>query len=312
MRENRGVRRPAGAFTLIEVLVVVAIIALLVAILLPALSRARAQARSTLCLSNLRQIGLAVSQYAIANRDVIPRACNDWEPTNWAVEAARSIGVMKRIPSGFTVNQLKVGQIDLLHCSERTQTLSYPFMDYVVNAVDPEGPRTGASGTNPGSPNPSGEWPQLRHFDPATAPLCKTTVYRSTQDVIYLTDAEREDRNTAYSGVVTLAKARENYRYNPTAEWMGIMDVWRGMHVPQGKLNANLSDAPGPRRTARQMHLGRFTNAVFMDGHTVGVQLAKRSLPTGQPDHVAQYAYWLKLFGVKDALRIATQDPDLQ
>jgi prepilin-type N-terminal cleavage/methylation domain-containing protein/prepilin-type processing-associated H-X9-DG protein len=312
MRESRRVRRPAGAFTLIEVLVVVAIIALLVAILLPALSRARAQARSTLCLSNLRQIGMAVTQYAMANADVIPRACNDWEPTNWAVEAARSIGVIKRLPSGFTVNQLKVGQIDVLHCPERMQTLSYPFMDYVVNAMDPEGPRTGGGGTNPGTPNPSGEWPQLRHFDPATAKLCKTTVYRSTQEVIYLTDAEREDRNTGYTGVITLADARYNYRNKPTAEWMGIMDVWRGMHVPQGKLTFNLSDAPGPRRTARKMHIGRFTNAVFMDGHAAGVQLTRRSLPTNQPDHIAQYAYWLKLFGVKDAARIATLDADLQ
>ena len=308
---NRKQVRSAGAFTLIEVLVVVAIIALLVAILLPALSRARAQARSTMCLNNLRQIGLAVTQYAMANADVIPRACNDWERTNWAVEAARSIGVIKRIPGGYSVNQLKVGEIELLHCPERMQTLEYPFMDYVVNAMDPEGPRVGITNTNMGAPNPTGEWPQLRHFDPVTAPLCKAGVYRNPQDVIYLIDAEREDRNTAYSGVITLATARRNYKYNPTAEWMGIMDVWRGMHVPQGKINHNVSELPGPRRAARGMHLGRFSNAVFIDGHAVGVPLARRLLPTGQPDHVTQYAYWLHLFGVKNSTTIAAQDPDL-
>ena len=51
-------------FTLIELLVVVAIIALLIAILMPALQRAKEQARAVICLHNLRQWGLATSQYA--------------------------------------------------------------------------------------------------------------------------------------------------------------------------------------------------------------------------------------------------------
>ena len=59
-------------FTLIEVLVVVAIIALLVAILFPSLARARAQAQSTVCLNNLRQLGLGATQYAHVHRDYIP------------------------------------------------------------------------------------------------------------------------------------------------------------------------------------------------------------------------------------------------
>lgn len=64
--DQRGSRNCVG-FTLIEVLVVVAIIALLISILLPSLSTARAQVRSTVCLSNLKQLGHAnffyVEQY---------------------------------------------------------------------------------------------------------------------------------------------------------------------------------------------------------------------------------------------------------
>lgn len=60
-------RQARAAFTLIEVLVVVAIIALLVAILLPSLSRARLQAKNTVCISSLRQIGTACSTYAAQN-----------------------------------------------------------------------------------------------------------------------------------------------------------------------------------------------------------------------------------------------------
>jgi prepilin-type N-terminal cleavage/methylation domain-containing protein/prepilin-type processing-associated H-X9-DG protein len=62
----------ADAFSLIELLVVIGIIAILIGLLIPTLHRARYASRRTACLSNLRQIGVAIHMYANDNNGSIP------------------------------------------------------------------------------------------------------------------------------------------------------------------------------------------------------------------------------------------------
>jgi len=74
--KRQSLRRSANTghqgFTLIELLVVVAIIGILAAMLFPAFSQARESARRAVCLSNLRQVGMALQMYTMDHNERLP------------------------------------------------------------------------------------------------------------------------------------------------------------------------------------------------------------------------------------------------
>jgi prepilin-type N-terminal cleavage/methylation domain-containing protein len=89
LRAEKG-RALWPGFTLIELLVVIAIIAILAAMLLPALARAKAKGQRTVCLNNLRQIGMFMQFYTDDSNDYFPAHRNQNQPdsvtaslTNW-------------------------------------------------------------------------------------------------------------------------------------------------------------------------------------------------------------------------------------
>lgn len=87
-----SLERSVAAFTLIELLVSVSIIGLLIAILIPALQQARAHARLTACLSNIRSQGTVIAMYAVDHAGALPPKFV-WE--------LRPGGIRTRLLNGF-------------------------------------------------------------------------------------------------------------------------------------------------------------------------------------------------------------------
>src|ERR1043166_2530858 len=84
------VRRFLKGFTLIELLLVVSIIAILSALLMPALQKARAQAKRSACMGNLRQLGLGILMYAGDNNGRMPPANYSWSSQSAAFSGNQS------------------------------------------------------------------------------------------------------------------------------------------------------------------------------------------------------------------------------
>ncbi|AQQ69798.1 PilD-dependent protein PddA [Limihaloglobus sulfuriphilus] len=126
-RQNQG-------FTLIELLVVISIIALLMAVMMPALSKARETAKRTICMSNLKQLGLASVTYASENRflpfnTITPSGSNSSTPGfhNYMLKYGSTL---KWINHGLLFGQKYISTPEVYFCPSQRGDVRYECDTY--------------------------------------------------------------------------------------------------------------------------------------------------------------------------------------
>jgi len=225
-------------FTLIELLVVIAIIALLMGILMPALQRVRKQARTVYCLTNLRQIGVAMQAYALDNDYFIPRALD--HNIKWIVVFVPYLGnEYNRIQNYKEVKVFQCPSFPRNGAGQNGHSNAEQTVDYVVNAWDMDNPglSTGEGGNQKGEPT-------------------KLSNIKSPAERIYMADNEAGEWRPVVRDIYDLdILSRMNY-----------LDVWSTTHLPASEETTRGSSLS--RRIARDRHRTNGCNNLFFDGRT--------------------------------------------
>ena len=133
-----------GGFTLVELLVVIGIIALLISILLPALNSARRQAAEVKCASNIRQLGLALLNYATEHKGRLPPNLNRLDPSappgannfNYWYDVER---IGKYLPKAIVESTGSIGG-PIMYCPSSADNVarSYAMNVWASSVTDPQ------------------------------------------------------------------------------------------------------------------------------------------------------------------------------
>jgi len=222
-------QRPAGdkkGFTLIELLVVIAIISILAAILFPVFARARESARAASCLSNMKQMGLAIEMYK--------QDYDSYYPFGWNLRP-----VSQNWYDAFLEPYIKGKQVSRCPSMPDNWEIGYSYNEAFGYTLGDSRAGTGAGGTYCGNLHPiyDGIRESLVEEPSTTINLTEAALYYYRQTL----SMERDDATASQALTIffpqTTAKMKLNYYHQEAGLHNGgLNNLYADGHVKWQKL----------------------------------------------------------------------------
>ncbi len=266
MRPSPGSRCAAvtRGFTLVELLVVIAIIGVLVALLLPAVQSARESSRRTMCVNNLKQVGLANISFHDANGRFPPGQLGPFPiPDSSTYKAQVS-------------NNQAMGPLPyLLPYIEQSSVSNLIMTNMDIDNVQPYWGNSGSTVTAARTRIKTFACPSTFLYRPnAGAVVLTLGVFLNGVDVTYW-DTTSPSFGSSSSAATVLALGRTSYvgvggYGGNSAGWSISASKSALMGIPAGQLALNFEGIFGTRTKTRYSHIGDGSSNTLLYGETMG------------------------------------------